>query len=271
MLTLFSCPKAFQGRISTIQRNAIKSWLLLCPAPEIILVGDDEGTKETCEEFGVKHLAAIQRNCEGTPLVSSVFSEVEKAANSPLLCYINADIILMSDFMIAINQVIQKMSRFLMVGRRWDLDMKEDIGFSANWERELKLNISRHGKLHAHSGIDYFIFPKGVFGTILPFALGRTMWDNWLIYRVRSRGTPVVDLTSLVTIVHQNHDYSHYRGTDVWKGAEALHNQELAGGYGCAFTVINATHKLTKTGLRKNLSFNRFYYEINRYIRRMLR
>lgn len=46
MLTIFSYPKPFKGHIDVIQRNAINSWTLLNPKPEIILACDEEGTKE---------------------------------------------------------------------------------------------------------------------------------------------------------------------------------------------------------------------------------
>jgi len=157
-----------------------------------------------------------------------------------------------------------------MIGRRWDVDIQEPIDFSANWEERLESHVIRDGKLHAHTGIDFFIFSKRLFGEIPPFVLGRTMWDNWLVYRARSRKVSVVDLTEVVTVVHQNHDYSHDMGkTVVWKGKEAKHNLALAGGYGYAFTIVNATHKLTREGLKKNLSPYRFYYEVNRFIRRI--
>ena len=52
MLTLFTIPKAFEGHSGVIQRNAIKSWTLLQPQCEIILMGDDEGTGEAAAEMG---------------------------------------------------------------------------------------------------------------------------------------------------------------------------------------------------------------------------
>ena len=53
MLTLFTIPKAFVGHIGDIQRNAIKSWTLLRPKCEVILLADDSGTSEVAEELGV--------------------------------------------------------------------------------------------------------------------------------------------------------------------------------------------------------------------------
>ena len=42
MLTIFSCPKPFRGHFGMIQRNAIRSWTLLKPTPDVILIGDEK-------------------------------------------------------------------------------------------------------------------------------------------------------------------------------------------------------------------------------------
>ena len=46
MLTLFTVPQPFRGEFSVIQRNAIRSWAKLDPACELILLGDEEGTRD---------------------------------------------------------------------------------------------------------------------------------------------------------------------------------------------------------------------------------
>ena len=99
MITLFACPKLFHGHINIIQRNAIKSWTLLKPKPEIILLGIDKEVAEVCEEFGLIYIAGIDRNEYGTPLVNSIFQVAQERATYPIVCYINSDIILMSEFM----------------------------------------------------------------------------------------------------------------------------------------------------------------------------
>ena len=268
MLTIFSCPKPFYGHTEVIQRNAIKSWTMLPSSPEIIILGDEEGTKDVCKEYNIRHIPEVQRNKYDTPLMSSIFSQAEKYASNRFMCYINADIILMSEFIIAIQRVIQQTPECLIVGRRWDLDVNKTIDFSNNWEDKMKSIARLKGELHAYSGIDYFIFPKGLI-TMLPFAIGRIMWDNWFIYKCRSLKIPVIDISPTTTIIHQNHDHKYNnRYGDYRKGNEAKQNMILAGGYGCAFTVLNASHKLTKKGLKRNLSFKRFYWELNRIIRR---
>src|SRR5512141_555237 len=98
LITLFSAPKPFTNpHIATIQRNAIKSWTLL-PDVEVILLGEETGLAEAARELGVKHISNVARNESGTPLISSMFQLVRENSNSDLLCIINADMILMPDF-----------------------------------------------------------------------------------------------------------------------------------------------------------------------------
>jgi hypothetical protein len=214
MLTIFSCPKPFtNSHINIIQRNAIKSWTLLKPKPEIILLGNDEGVSEICREFNLIHIPEIERNEYGTPLLNSIFSEAEKAASHQVMCYINADIILMSDFMKAIEAVINQMKPpFLLIGRRYDLEINELLSFES--EDYLYSLLRKRRKLHPPTGLDYFVFTKGLFGEIPPFAIGRLVFDNWLIWRAKSKGVPVVDLTPQNTVIHQAHDYSHIKNLD---------------------------------------------------------
>ena len=56
MVTMFAVPKVFSGRFNVIQRNAIQSWTKVCDDAEIILLGNEPGTAEACEEYGLKHL-----------------------------------------------------------------------------------------------------------------------------------------------------------------------------------------------------------------------
>jgi hypothetical protein len=256
MVTLFSCPKAFLGPINIIQRNAIQSWQNLGPEVEVVLLGDDEGTSKVAGEFGVYHIPDVARNASGTPLISSLFEKAQQHATSERMCYVNADILLMSDFVRAIQTVIVEMPKSLMVGRRWNLDVKEPLDFSTDWESRLIQEVSRRGKLAPHFAIDYFVFPKGILGVIPPFAVGRPAWDNWVLYQARCEDIPVVDLTKAVTVVHQNHDYSHHPGgwAGAMKGEESKQNIQLAGEVGHVYSLLDAQYYLTRKGVRRRVS-----------------
>lgn len=267
MLTIFSMPKPFQEHVGVIQTNAIRSWNLLRPKCEIILLGDEEGTAEIASKLGIRHIPEVDCNEYGTPLVSSLFSIAENTAKYQMMCYINADIILMSDFLKALSQI--RMDRFLMSGQRCDIDITELLDFdNPNWESHLRSMISKHGRLHPPSGVDYYVFPRGLYGEMPPFALGRTSYDNWLIYRARSLKVPVIDATQLVTSIHQNHERTYtsvaLKGpegeADLTTGVEAKRNIQLMGGIDHGLTLEYATLILTPRGLRPALTPRHLYF-----------
>jgi hypothetical protein len=255
MITFFSTPKPFRGHIGIIQRNAIQSWKLAHPDAEVILFGNEEGAAEVAREFGLRHETEVDRNELGTPLLSSLFDRADRLARHDRLCFLNADILLTDDFLAAATKLSQLHARSLMVGRRCDLDITQPLDFSApDWGKRLRSIARESGKLRPPQWIDLFVFPRGMLrDQVPPFANGRPGYDNWLLWKVRSMGVPVVDATRVVLAIHQNHDYSHHPGgqTGLWKDVEARQNYALLG-KGHFATIDNATHLLTPNGLRPN-------------------
>ena len=267
-LTLFAIPKAFRGHIEIIQRNAIASWMRLQPKPEIILMGDDPGTAEVAAEFGLRHVAEIRRNAQGTPLLNDLFAKAQALAAGGIVCYVNSDIILFNDFMQALARVASLSRRFLMVGRRTDLDVTEPIPFQqSDWAAKVRDRALRDGELQIARSIDYFAFSSGLYPEMPPLAIGRYWWDNWLLWKARSLGATVVDASRSVLIVHQNHDYSHTRygsgKAELMASEESVRNSRLiceknpsdfdAGlGWLYLYTIDDATHNLTTSGLQRS-------------------
>lgn len=249
-LTLFTMPKAFVGHTATIQKNAIRSWAKLDPKPEIILFGDEAGIKEMAEEVGAMHVPDVARNEFGTPLVDKLFHAGQELARHDTVAYVNADMILMQDFLAGVQKVQASLPNFLLIGRRWDLDVLDEIDFGqVGWRESLLQELREHAMLHAECGLDYFVFHKGLWPQIPPFAIGRTAWDNWLVIDPRRRGVPVVDGTEFITAVHQDHDYQHAGGRDeAWKGREAVRNQTLAGSLDDSAYTTHAPWVLRKDG-----------------------
>ena len=70
-------------------------------------------------------LLQVECNQLGTPLVSSIFQIAREAAKFPTMCYVNADIILLNDFLGAVKRFQEQFQRYLMIGQRWDLEIKE--------------------------------------------------------------------------------------------------------------------------------------------------
>ena len=210
---IFTAPKPFTDPfIATIQRNAINSWLNLSPEAEIILVGDEEGVEQAAEETGVRYIPEVQRNLSGTPLVSSIFSQVRNSSDAPLMMYVNADIILFPDAIASTRQVSKLLSDFLVVGQRWDLDIDTCLDFTKGSGKLFREAAWQNSVLHPPAGSDYFFFPRHLFADIPDFAIGRAGWDNWMIYEARANKWLVVDASPSIFAVHQNHDYRHLPG-----------------------------------------------------------
>ena len=251
MLTIFTIPKPFIGQFKIIQENAIQSWLRLDLFCTIILMGDDEGVGEVARKYNLIHISKIAKNEYGTPLLNSAFHEAERVAKYSLMCYINSDIILTKDFIKAIQEVVKQIPCSLMVGRRIDVNIPYPINFSSEWEDNLLKRI--HRKV-IHRGIDYFVFPKGLYKEIPPFAIGRPYFDNWLIYYANSKRVPTIDLTEVFLAIHSEHDYSHYSlgKKGVLEGPEAEINCRLLGSYRRMHTTLDAKYKLSAKGIVKN-------------------
>ncbi len=246
LLTIFTAPKAFSDpHINTIQRNAIQSWRHLGPEVEVLLVGDEAGMAEVAAEYHLQQLPGVARNPAGTPLVKSIFELARQASSSPLLAYLNADIMLLPDFVAASRLVSHQMDKFLLIGQRWDLDVRSLLDFSPGWEQRLRSDVQLHGSLHLPAGSDYFLFPRSLFIEIPDFAIGRAGWDNWMIYYARQKGWPVVDGTPSIMVIHQEHDYRHLPGgRPHYELPESRHNEALAGGAANLYMVLDSDKQL---------------------------
>lgn len=245
LLTLFSAPKSFTDpHIAVIQRNALASWLRL-PDTEVLLVGQEEGLAEVAAESGLRLLTGVARNELGTPLVSSIFDLARQVCDSPLMAYVNADMVFIGDFAQSARDVLSQAEHFLIVGQRWDVDIIQTLDFSEGWEPRLRQLVSERGLLHPPQGSDYFIFPRHQFSNMPDFAIGRAGWDNWMIFHARSQGWPVIDATSSILAIHQNHGYAHLPGGQPhYDLAESHHNTALAGGLSHLYNMLDVNLQL---------------------------
>ncbi|MDO8674959.1 MAG: hypothetical protein Q7K71_02420 [Candidatus Omnitrophota bacterium] len=250
-LTIFSCPKPFKGHIEIIQRNAVQSWARLSLKPQVILIGDEKGVEEVAREFGIEYIGSIKRNAYGTPLLSSIFETAGQRSRGEFQCYVNADIILTNKIADALEQCPRFFKEFLGVVRRLEINIEKPLDFASDWERQVEGIYRENGKLQDHTAIDCFIFPKGMVDHFPDLALGRPMWDNWFIYDTQRKKIPVIDLTPVLPIYHQNHDYAHLKD-NTWEGPEGDENRRLAGGYSYLYTIADSDYLLTHNGLKKN-------------------
>jgi hypothetical protein len=267
-LTIFAIPKRFEGHFALIQGNAVRSWAALAPRPDIVLLGSDAGTAEIAAEVGARHIADVVSSPSGAPRFDDVLRKGQLAARTDLVCFINADIVLTPEWLAAVHVAGARPSRFLMVGRRWNLDVLEPLPFDRpGWSADLTKDARSRGHLATNMTIDYFVFPRGMLMELPPFVIGRPGYDNWLLWSVRKAGIPLVDATDAAPVIHQNHDYSHIKadrsstgGTDsFWRGEDTRQNAELAGGWTRSYTTDHSTHVVRDGEVRP--AFERRYLD----------
>lgn len=200
----FCYPKPWTSEFKHLQTTAVQSWLAL---GTVYLLGSEEDTPEL--GFAVHHVPNIECNEFGTPLVSSIFATI---ASSPLesdsiICYVNADIVLGEDFLVTVRAVAEHMrdrEDWLIVGKRTDTDIvfsEKESKTTAQIMREAR----ERGKDHGWDGIDYFVYKRpNMFAFVYPFALGKFVWDQWLLGNAFRRGIPTIDASRTIFAVHLN-------------------------------------------------------------------
>jgi hypothetical protein len=267
MLTFFTTAKPFTGHNGVIQRNALKSWTLVHPDAEVILFGDDEGAAAVARELGIRHEPHTEKNEAGSNRADHMFARAQEIARHDVLCYANCDIIFLKDFCFALQCILAVHEEFLMVGRRWDTEVTQPIEFGTpDWQEQVRELALQTGRQRTPDWIDYFVFSRGLYRDLPPLVVGRVFWDNWTVWKALDVRKPVVDVSRVVTAVHQNHDYRHHAQgkAGVWYGEEAGANYKLAGGWRHLRTIADSIEVLRADRLTPNTA--RHWAAAERYV-----
>jgi hypothetical protein len=233
VITFFTIPKPFAGHIGVIQRNALLSWLRVTPDAQVLVVG------EAPDGLDVERVPQVDRNEYGTPLLDDAFRIAEERARHPIMAFVNADILLPPSLAHAVTATMQQSDRFLIVGECWNTRIDDALEPDAiPWHSA--------GRKRGADAIDYFVYSRGLYGEIPPFAIGRTVFDNWLVWRARNLSATVVDATSTVHALHQDHSYAHVGSLGKARvSPEGLENRRLlGGGRERLYSRFDATHRL---------------------------
>ena len=136
-----------------------------------------------------------------------------------------------------------------LVGRRTDLDLPYPLDLSDGWAEVLAARVRHEGERKPANWIDYFMFTRGLFAELPPFAIGRPGYDPWLIWRAADLGADVIDATDYVLAVHQRHDYSHVGSrAAAFGGVEAQQNAAIVDDWRHYHSIAYARLKLDERG-----------------------
>jgi len=215
VITFVTLPRAFQGEFRELQYMAIQSWLSAVPGCQVIVMGDEPGTRQAVYDLGIVQCLNVDMNEFGTPLMDKVFAAGEQYASHPWICEISADIV-MDEMIVHLPALLAECERPFVIGQRWDIDP------GAN---------SETAKLHPPCGMDWFFYRRGTIGPIPPFAAGRGRIDNWLVWAAIHRwDMQVIDATEDVFAIHVNHGHPNWPNGKAGReaGPEWATNDKLA-------------------------------------------
>lgn len=222
-ITLLASPKSFEGSAAAIQECALRNWNSIVGDVEIILYGATAGVDKAALRHNARHVPEIATAPSGVPLFSAIAEHARSFGRSDRQIYLNADILLPANLLERIAAV--PFSRYLITGERIDLMKGVQWDFNEGWEEQIA-RLSRAGGASAHgpTGMDYFIFPRGIWQGLKSLPIGRGGYDNALLAYCLRAGIPIIDATLIMPVIHQWHDYSQLPGgrQEVHGGSEAV-------------------------------------------------
>lgn len=266
-IIILAAPKKFISQTKILQNNAIDSWIKLVGKENVCLFGDGE-TKENSIRKEIFY-EKPETNENGLPLINSIFKIAREKFTADYFLYLNSDIILLSDFIDTAKLLKDRFkSGFFLIGRRTNLDINTHIDFSKpDTENRLRKQAQMSGKLVGVTAIDYFLFPRYAFKMIPPLRIGRAGYDNILIYWAKKyEGVSIIDGTSAILAIHQNHDYNHVCGgeKEVFSGKDAQDNLKTVGIREKIFLITESDYKINNGKIVSNHDIN--YYFSKRYL-----
>ena len=195
MITIYSTFRSFEKkRYNKIQKDAFRSWMKLDPKPQIIIMGDDPGTKEVCENNGFLHIPQIETSKAGTPYVNSLIDTAEAHAENDIMLLVSGDIIIDQDTIDAARAVSASLPEFCVCARKQHVEIKKV-------DNEKKIERIKWATWQAG---DYWLHSKGIFSGMPSFLIGRHLVERWM-YRLCCNKNALVDASDIVTVLHQNH------------------------------------------------------------------
>src|SRR5207302_8836193 len=94
----------------------------------------------------------------GTPLLSSAFALARDVSARRLLAYVNADIVLLRDFVESVRRI--RFASFLALGRRWNVDVARELEVDADYEPRVRRLVAAEGELALPDAIAYFVLDR---------------------------------------------------------------------------------------------------------------
>lgn len=240
--TFYTLCLPFIGHDTVIQTNSVKSWLELGPQVEVLLLGDEFGVADFSEKTKARHIPEVERNELGHFAVNDLFRLAHEHARGDVLVFMDADVIALPGILQVLEKQAEYYGDFLAVGFRQALPVPGWVNFREGWADRLWDKFERQGKqFHKGlgSGTDFYAYPNGLFvdSGMPDFSVGAGHWDGWPMWYALQWAIPLIDVSPIARMIHQNHRHRSWR-----RGKPTERNMALCDGGEKWAWVHDATH-----------------------------
>jgi hypothetical protein len=227
VITFLSSPKPFVGLDADNQLRAIRSWQQAVPGAEIVLYGPLSLSESAQLPEWCRCVTETKTTPDGLPYFNDIVAHARIHVSHDIQIYLNCDIVL-TDSLRAALPSLAGLSEFLVVGQRLDLIEGALVHPASSIISQLVDYVARgQVEVHPKTGMDYFLFRRGMWADLPSLIVGRGAYDNALLAYCLRRRIPVIDGTRAIVAVHQFHDYRHVPGGKraVFSGREEGENR----------------------------------------------
>ena len=191
------------GEWGRIYGNGIRSWQQLTPAPEVIIFGQ-ECHRAECDVLGIRYIEA-PCDADGLPLVNKCLALVEQYASHAVKCYLCPDLILDQDFVSAANYCNHWLRGWLAIGRRYTVAIPEVVDYANGGLAAAQRVAKEQGEMEHGGVVSYLMYTHYIWQDMPDFRCNHGVYDNYMVWYALAVGLPVIDITGLAIVVHQEH------------------------------------------------------------------
>jgi hypothetical protein len=200
---VFAAMRPFAGEFAVLQRNAVLSWLAMRPACHVVLIEDEAGTTaDAVGDLPVTIRSGVRRSELGAPLFDSFVEAGARDVVGDTLVCTTADVLFpprLGDVLEAVKREMRGRD-YLVVAGRHEVSAAPDVG-EPSWFESLRADV----RPDYRRGIDMWAYPSRMALRPPPFPIGRHGTDGWVVYDMKRRGIPVIDITAEAPMIHQTH------------------------------------------------------------------
>ena len=212
LISMVTAFKKFQGNYDRIQKSAIFSWN--SNDLQVVAPNNEIGIKDSCKDFqNITFIEGVKRGRElgfGTqaPIFKDLIERALPVIGTPMVGFLNADIVLLEDFSKKIEKILEKYGYDIFItGSRSDIRLDYYVNDEPSYKR-----IQAEPRT-LFSGSDFFITSKFIWRLLVSgmpdFIMGRCCLSDWLYLQAHINRLKKYNCTNFLPTLHPVHGDEH--------------------------------------------------------------